>query len=180
MSHDSPDTRTCWNCDEVVVDVTEVVIETPTGGRATLELCPKCFESVYQPLESEVQALRPPEDCHRTVLVVDDDPDIRGTLSSWLYDEGFQVLTAANGLEALQRVQDRAPEVIVLDLQMPVMSGREFLNVWRSTMPTTSIPVVAISGYQRDVIADDLRVAAFLPKPICLSALTRAIVSAVT
>ena len=179
MSHDSGGTKTCWNCDEAVDDLTCVVISTPTGGQAALALCPRCFETVYQPLESEVQALRPTEDHHWTVLVVDDDPDFRGTLSLWLHDEGFQVLTAANGLEALQRVKDQAPEVIVLDLQMPVMSGREFLNIWRSTMPTTSIPVVAISGHQHDVIADELGVKAFLPKPFCLSALTRAIVHAV-
>ena len=61
------------------------------------------------------------------------------------------MVTAANGLEALQRVRDQVPEVIVLDLQMPVMSGQEFLAAWRSSMPTTSIPVVAISGHHLGV-----------------------------
>ena len=125
------------------------------------------------------QSINPREQRRRTVLLVDDDPETLGTLASWLREEGFTVLTAANGLEALQRVHDQTPEVIVLDLQISVMSGREFLKVWRSTMPTSSIPVVAISGLQRDLTAEELGVQAFLPKPICLSALTRAIVNAV-
>jgi CheY-like chemotaxis protein len=178
MSHDSGNAMTCWNCDEIVDALTQVGISTPTGGQASLALCPRCFETVYQPLESDVMALRPPEGRLQTVLVVDDDPDTRGMLSLWLHDEGFQVRTAANGLEALQRVQDQAPEVIILDLQMPVMDGREFLKVWRNSRSVASIPVVAISGYQRELIVDELGVEAFFPKPLCLSALKRAIVNA--
>jgi len=177
MSPESSDTKTCWNCDVAVNDVTMVTISTPSGGEARLALCARCFASAYQPLEPEVLALRPHEDHRRTVLVVDDDPDTLGALSSWLDEEGFTVLTAANGIEALQRVQDHAPDVIVLDLQMPVMSGREFLQVWRSTMPAASIPVVAMSAYQQELAAEDLGVQAFLSKPFSLSALTRAIVN---
>lgn len=59
----------------------------------------------------------------RTDLVVIDDPATLGAFSQWRHDEGFQVVTAANGREALWRVQDQAPDVIILDLQMSVMDG---------------------------------------------------------
>jgi CheY-like chemotaxis protein len=179
MSPDSSDSKTCWNCDEAVENLTRVVISTPSGGQASIALCPRCFATVYRPLEQEVLALRLRAERRQRVLLVDDDPETLGALSSWLDDEGFTVVTAANGLEALQRVRDQVPEVIVLDLQMPVMSGQEFLAAWRSSMPTTSIPVVAMSGYDADLVPEKLGVQAFLPKPFCLSALTRAILNAV-
>src|SRR5262249_4788770 len=62
----------------------------------------------------------------RDVLVVDDDPYIVEALAELLRDEGYVVQTAANGLEALEQLRRACPDVILLDLMMPVMDGWEF------------------------------------------------------
>jgi CheY-like chemotaxis protein len=63
----------------------------------------------------------------RLVLVVDDDPDILQTLGLCLTTEGYRVLMAANGREALDLLQRERPSVILLDLMMPVMDGWQFV-----------------------------------------------------
>jgi two-component system, chemotaxis family, chemotaxis protein CheY len=69
--------------------------------------------------------LRPGE---RLVLVVDDDPDILQTLGLCLSSEGYRVLMAANGKEALDILEREHPSVILLDLMMPVMDGWQFVQ----------------------------------------------------
>jgi CheY-like chemotaxis protein len=85
------------------------------------------------------------------VLVVDDDRDIRESMSEQLLAEGYPVIEAENGQEALNELE-RAPEtpcVILLDLSMPVLNGREFLSR-RATDPVLlKIPVFVISGDRR-------------------------------
>ena len=60
------------------------------------------------------------------VLIVEDDPDVREMLELVLQTSGYTTDTAANGQQALERVHERRPCLIVLDLMMPVMSGWEF------------------------------------------------------
>jgi two-component system, OmpR family, response regulator MprA len=60
-----------------------------------------------------------------TVLVVDDDPDVRESLARSLVFEGYVALTAADGRAALQRIAAERPDVVVLDIQMPVLDGLE-------------------------------------------------------
>jgi CheY-like chemotaxis protein len=81
------------------------------------------------------------------VLVVDDKPDIRRLLVTRLgLDPAFEVVgEAANGVEAIARVRELAPDVVVLDLQMPVMSGEEAIPIIRSLEPRTRI--VVFSAY---------------------------------
>jgi CheY-like chemotaxis protein len=67
----------------------------------------------------------PPEE--RLVLIVDDDPDILQTLGLCLSTEGYRVLMAANGEEALEVLKNERPHVILLDLMMPVMDGWQFV-----------------------------------------------------
>lgn len=76
-----------------------------------------------------------------SVLVVDDDPDIRGALQLLLTQAGFDVSLANNGREALRQVQAARPDLIVLDLMMPEMDGWEFLAAARPVAP-----VIVISG----------------------------------
>src|SRR5580658_3417570 len=87
--------------------------------------------------------LMPPasENC---VLLVDDNPSIRNLLSWHLEKAGFEVFHAEDGIEALGKLRDRLPKVIISDLQMPRMSGFEFIGVVRRRFPT--IPVIAFSG----------------------------------
>lgn len=98
--------------------------------------------------------------CGRAVLVVDDDADIRETISDVLADKGYHPLTASNGDEAL-RVLDGGehPCVIFLDMMMPVMSGAEFLEVIEERGSAGQIPVVVVSAHVDSVegVADVLR-----------------------
>jgi hypothetical protein len=63
---------------------------------------------------------------HPVVLVVDDDPDVRTQTESLLTAHGYHVLTAAHGRDAFDRLREQCPDVIVLDLNMPVMDGWQF------------------------------------------------------
>jgi CheY-like chemotaxis protein len=79
----------------------------------------------------------------RTVLVVDDDPDIRESLRDALEDEGYDVVTAANGREALDVLPGLSrPLAMILDIIMPVMSGVELYATLQSNPNFATIPVV--------------------------------------
>lgn len=84
------------------------------------------------------------EVCANCVLLVDDDPSIRDLLSKELAKAGFEALHAEDGIDALVKLRDTLPKVIISDLKMPRMSGVEFIGVVRRRFPT--IPVVALSG----------------------------------
>jgi CheY-like chemotaxis protein len=80
---------------------------------------------------------------HR-VLVVDDEAMIRETTGALIAAAGYEVTTAENGFDALLELKKRTPDIILSDLNMPQMSGFEFLSVVRRRFP--EIPVIAISG----------------------------------
>ena len=80
-----------------------------------------------------------------TVLIVDDEPDIRAFLDATLTDEGYGVLHAANGAEALAALRARPADLILLDLFMPVMDGSSFIAAYRRE-PGPHAPIVAISA----------------------------------
>jgi CheY-like chemotaxis protein len=88
------------------------------------------------------------EDCAHLVLVVDDDRDIRESLADLLGDEGYRVVTASDGQEALEilRQLDGQPCVILLDLMMPIMSGAELHAEMAADPKLATIPVVVISA----------------------------------
>jgi CheY-like chemotaxis protein len=79
----------------------------------------------------------------RTVLVVDDEPDIRESLRDALEDEGYDVVTAANGREALDVLPGLSrPLALILDIIMPVMSGVELYTTLQADPNLATIPVV--------------------------------------
>jgi CheY-like chemotaxis protein len=81
------------------------------------------------------------------VLVVEDEPDIRDTLRDILEMEGYRVRCASNGREALAALAEMPrPELILLDLMMPVMSGYEFLKELRANDALATIPVTVVSA----------------------------------
>jgi two-component system, chemotaxis family, chemotaxis protein CheY len=105
-----------------------------------------------------------------TILVVEDDVDIRECYQSLLEREGYRVTTAQNGQEALDVLSREHPSLILLDLMMPVMSGPEFLEAMRLDSNSFDIPVVIVSAYGE--LADATAgVAGFLRKPVDLPAL---------
>ncbi len=81
------------------------------------------------------------------VLLVDDYPDAREMYSEYLKFSGFDVVEAANGLEALQRAIDSTPDIILMDLSLPVMDGWEATRRLKADPRTSSIPVVALTGH---------------------------------
>jgi CheY-like chemotaxis protein len=80
-----------------------------------------------------------------SLLIVDDDETIRDFLSMALSDEGYQVLTAANGRAALEVVARTAPRLILLDMRMPIMDGWEFARAYRE-LPGPHAPIVVITA----------------------------------
>jgi len=87
------------------------------------------------------------------VLVVDDDEGIRQLLRRILEEEGYTVVEAQNGRAALERMGERAPGAILLDLMMPEMDGFEFVNALRTREAWRQIPVVIITA--KDLTAED-------------------------
>ena len=78
------------------------------------------------------------------LLIVDDEPGIRDSFAMLLSASGYEVRTAENGLAALLLIKQLTPDLIISDLNMPQMSGFEFLSVVRRRFP--SVPVIAVSG----------------------------------
>jgi CheY-like chemotaxis protein len=80
----------------------------------------------------------------KDVVVVDDNPALLGVLSEIFQEHGYRVRTASDGFEALSAIRDRAPDILISDLNMPGMSGFELLSVVRRRFPM--IGVIAMSG----------------------------------
>lgn len=90
----------------------------------------------------------------KTILIVDDEHDIAEALGDILEDEGYAVQRAIHGREGLNRIQERPPDLIILDMMMPVMDGREVLAILHKDERLRAIPVIAISAASlRDVAA---------------------------
>ena len=81
-----------------------------------------------------------------TVLVVDDDADTVETMREILEEEGHEVLSAANGREALELTHRTHPDLVLLDLNMPEMDGRSFLSAVRRDPDLAGVRVVVLSG----------------------------------
>jgi two-component system, chemotaxis family, chemotaxis protein CheY len=102
------------------------------------------------------------------VLVIDDDESIRDFLTTALTDEGYAVLTAANGQAALDLLADVSPGLILLDMRMPVMDGWEFARLYRQR-PGPHAPLVVMTA-ARDAIdrASQIEADGLLAKPFDL------------
>jgi CheY-like chemotaxis protein len=106
------------------------------------------------------------------ILIVDDDPTMRQTLREAFEDEGMLVDTASDGREALRRVADRPPALVVLDVTLPVLDGFQVADRLRAG--THLIPIVAITGDgQAPDKAHRMGAFAYLRKPFELSELLR-------
>src|SRR5438105_4182520 len=104
------------------------------------------------------------------VLLVDDYPDAREMYTEYLEFSGFDVVEAGNGMEALQRALDDNPDIILMDLSLPVMDGWEATRRLKADERTAHIPIVALTGHALAGISDGAKRAgcdAFVTKP-CL------------
>lgn len=108
------------------------------------------------------------------ILVVDDDVAIRSMIQTVLADEGFATAAAGNGVEALARINEERPKLILLDLQMPGMTGWEVLNHLREAQVT--VPVVFMTaGYRARVEAERHGADGYVAKPFALDDLLSAV-----
>ncbi len=88
-----------------------------------------------------------------TVLVVDDEFGVAEVLDAILTDEGFRVTTAANGRQALARIAEQRPDVMLLDYMMPVLDGAGVLHALAADRSADGLPVVVMSALPEEAIA---------------------------
>jgi CheY-like chemotaxis protein len=106
------------------------------------------------------------------LLVVDDDRTIRGLLTACLTSEGYSVATAEHGLAALAAVADRQPDLVLCDLQMPVLDGFGFIQHVRDA--GLAIPIVVMSAALAvQTVATQYTAAGHLAKPFAVDDLVR-------
>jgi len=99
------------------------------------------------------------------VLVVEDDPDLAALEADVLQESGHEVEIASNGREALDAVQRAAPDLIVLDMKMPVMGGREFAEEYRRREAKTAPIVVVTAADDAQRRAAEVGASAWIGKP---------------
>jgi two-component system, chemotaxis family, chemotaxis protein CheY len=109
---------------------------------------------------------------HCPVLIVEDDEDLREMMAQLLTLEGYEAATVANGREALDYLHHtRTPNVILLDLMMPVMDGPAFAQALRDRQLGARIPIVVISADGNPQKAAAVGATGFLAKPFDIDAL---------
>lgn len=119
---------------------------------------------------------------HNVVLVVDDDPNIRRMIIAALKRDGYTFREAPNGRDALDLMRAEHPDVVVLDLMMPVMSGWDVLRERMSDPELRRIPVIIVSANRDPEVAHAVSqgICAFLPKPFDIGALSALVRSGIT
>ena len=105
------------------------------------------------------------------ILVVEDDPEIRGSIVAQLRGEGYGTVEADNGREALEVLRSTRPDLIITDLAMPVMDGLSFITAARRTVNTPVIVLSVRSGEADRVRALDLGADDFVTKPFSMAEL---------
>jgi two-component system response regulator MtrA len=108
----------------------------------------------------------------RTILVVDDEPTLRETLAEALEADGFQVVTAADGREALARFREHRPDLVVLDLMLPELSGIEVCRIIRQESGVPILMLTARSSEVDKVVGLELGADDYVTKPFSLRELT--------
>ncbi|MBP1704415.1 MAG: transcriptional regulator [Chloroflexi bacterium] len=108
----------------------------------------------------------------RTILVVDDEPTVRETVAEALTADGFSVFAAADGREALDRFRERQPDLVVLDLMLPQLSGIEVCRILRAESGVPIIMLTARSSELDKVVGLELGADDYVTKPFSLRELS--------
>jgi CheY-like chemotaxis protein len=122
----------------------------------------------------------------KNILVVDDEPDVRNFLATCIEDAGFNVETASDGAEALEKVKNESPDLVTLDMVMPRVSGINFMRRLRAMGDFNHLPVIVITAHAHDdlgsedlkefnAFASGLRPRYTMEKPVTPEKLVRAI-----
>jgi CheY-like chemotaxis protein len=106
------------------------------------------------------------------ILIVDDDDDGRSLLKELLETDGYVVSEARDGSAALELLaQSPEPALVILDLEMPVMSGPEVVSAMRNSEQLARLPVLIVSGSAKAIVPAGAPVVGFVPKPINVDAI---------
>jgi CheY-like chemotaxis protein len=120
--------------------------------------------------EAETEPNRSPA----SILVIDDDPDVRGFIVATLEEQGYRVREASDGREGLAQVKREAPDLVILDFIMPGLSGAEVAN--RILGQTPDLPILFVSGYsETEAVKRVAPQAPLLAKPFRADALDKAV-----
>ncbi len=111
----------------------------------------------------------------KTILVIDDEVILAEMLQALLEDEGYQVVTARNGREGLERLAEHHPDLILCDVMMPLLDGRELCRQVQARPEYGSMPIILMSAASAAAGLDDCQYAAFLSKPFDLDDLLNTI-----
>ena len=111
---------------------------------------------------------------NKKILIIDDEADIRKFLAEFLQDEGYEVVTAEDGISGLEALKAENPDLITLDLQMPNDTGTAFYRKMHRDKNYKKIPIIVISGIAGRHLAIKKPVAVF-DKPIDKKALLEVI-----
>ena len=90
------------------------------------------------------------ETSEKKIIVVDDEPDVRNFIAAVLEDAGFNVETAIDGLDALEKVEAFSPDLMTLDMVMPRMPGIKVIRTLRKNKKWARLPIIIITAHARD------------------------------
>lgn len=107
----------------------------------------------------------------KTILVIDDEFAIADVLEDLLSDEGYRVLVARDGKEGMACLAETRPDLVLVDLMMPIMDGREVLRQIRANPDLVGLPVVMMSAACNPATRDSLDTEGFLEKPFNVNVL---------
>lgn len=111
-------------------------------------------------------------DVTQTILVVDDDRELRNLVKSYLIQEGFRIVTAGDGREALFVAREELPDLIVLDLMMPEMGGYDFIRAYSKESAAPIVLLTARLEESEKVLGLELGADDYVTKPFSLRELT--------
>jgi CheY-like chemotaxis protein len=125
------------------------------------------------------QAHVEPERLTATVLVIDDDPDVRAFIAAALEEQGYRVRQAPDGRDGLEQIERDRPDLVIVDFIMPEMSGAEVAKKIRAKLPEQ--PILFVSGYsETEAVKRTAPDAPLLAKPFRAEALHKAVRAAIT
>src|SRR5580704_8979075 len=118
-----------------------LVLRAQSVRTASIPLCSVCDASTRR--EGSVVKLY-------KVLLVEDNPDLRELFAFVLQGEGYQVITAEDGLLGLRIAEAEQPDIIVTDIAMPQIDGVQMITLLKQKLPLRGIPILALTGYSPD------------------------------
>ena len=143
----------------------DVTVESTPGKGSTFTI--RLPDQSVTPASADASAPMPvPTDGRATVLVVDDDPTVRSLLAKTLEKEGYRVILARNGVEALALARAHRPQAITLDVLMPQMDGWGALKALKADAELRDIPVIVVTILNERGMAIPLGAADFVTKPV--------------